>query len=382
MPAFKETWNYDATGNWLQFNKNGTVENRTHNTANETQTICTHDRNGNMSVMPGLRGVYDAWNRMVEVRNASNVLLATYGYNGLNQRVRKTVGNVVTTSFFNREWQELESTTSNTTSVYVWGQRYIDDLLYRDKGQERLYALADPNWNVVAITNAVGAVQERIRYDGFGKITWQDANFATKGSSGFAWNRTFTGQVLDAESGLMLYRNRFYHTGLGRFVHRDPIGYEAGDVSLYRYVGNQPDGWLDPMGLRTWGEWARQTWDAVCKANDAISGMPGVPCVCALAGAADIFNVATAIPYAKLIDGIDCACNASTTLKKFCDGKGSALGFLAATALDCLSSFSGGAGDMFIDILTQAAQNDFNRQDEGRGPGETWLTDILCKCSW
>ena len=46
----------------------------------------------------------------------------------------------------------------------------------------------------------------------------------------------------------MLYRNRFYHTGLGRFVQRDPIGYRAGDVSLYRYVENVPITYFDPFG--------------------------------------------------------------------------------------------------------------------------------------
>jgi len=56
-----------------------------------------------MTVMPGLTCKYDAWNRLVEV--GSNI---RYDYNGLNQRVRKTVNGVTTTSFFNSQWQELE----------------------------------------------------------------------------------------------------------------------------------------------------------------------------------------------------------------------------------------------------------------------------------
>ena len=248
---FTESWNYDGTGNWLQYNRSGTVENRTHNKSNEVQTSCTHDRNGNMTVMPGLKGKYDAWNRLVEVRNSSDSLLATYGYNGLNHRVKKTVGSVVTTSHFNQQWQELESITSGQVTSYVWGTRYIDDLVLREKGNERLYALADPNWNVVAVVDATGTVQERMKYDAFGKITWLDSAFATKANSGFVWSRTFTGQVLDSETGLMLYRNRYYHTGLGRFVKRDPIGYWAGDTSLYRYVGNKTTTFLDPIGFET-----------------------------------------------------------------------------------------------------------------------------------
>lgn len=50
----------------------------------------------------------------------------------------------------------------------------------------------------------------------------------------------------------MYYRNRMYLSELGRFVSRDPIGYEAGDVSLYRYVGNSPLMHGDPSGLVGW----------------------------------------------------------------------------------------------------------------------------------
>jgi RHS repeat-associated protein len=176
-----------------------------------------------------------------------------YDYNGLNQRVRKTVGGVTTTSFYNSNWQELESqepgALASGLTVFIWGKRYIDDLILREKGQEKLYALADPNWNVVALTNTSGTVVERMKYDGFGKITWMNAAFTTIANSAYAWNRTFTGQVLDSETGLMLYRNRYYHTGLGRFVSRDPIGYYGGDINLMRYVGNRTTNWLDIFGL-------------------------------------------------------------------------------------------------------------------------------------
>ena len=251
--SFTETWDYDGTGNWLSYNKNGSIENRTHNSANEIQVTCTHDRNGNMTVMPGLKGKYDAWNRLVQVKDASDSLLATYSYNGLNQRVKKTIGGVVTKSFFNEKWQELEAqepgAQASGLTTYIWGVRYIDDLVCRDKSSERLYALSDPNWNVVATCDSTGTVQERMCYDAFGKVSWFDAAFASKGASTYDWNRTFTGQVFDSETSLMLYRNRYYHTGLGRFVQRDPIGYRAKDTSLYRYIINRVMFATDPLGL-------------------------------------------------------------------------------------------------------------------------------------
>ncbi|MDR1479482.1 MAG: RHS repeat-associated core domain-containing protein, partial [Planctomycetaceae bacterium] len=244
-----ESWNFDKTGNWSQYTKNGTVENRTHNAANELQGIAAHDANGNMILMPGLKGKYDAWNRLVEVRDTSDNLVAQYEYNGLNQRIKKTVNGVVTKSFFNENWQELESQTGNEITSYVWGIRYIDDLVLREKGSEILYSLADPNWNVIAICDPTGNIQERYTYDAFGKQNICDANFNAKTTTDFNWNRTFTGQVLDSETGLMLYRNRFYHVGLGRFVNRDPIGYEGGDENLYRYVFNSAINLFDEYGL-------------------------------------------------------------------------------------------------------------------------------------
>ena len=43
-------------------------------------------------------------------------------------------------------------------------------------------------------------------------------------------------------------RARYYDPALGRFVSRDPIGYRAGDPSLYRYVKNSPTFATDPSG--------------------------------------------------------------------------------------------------------------------------------------
>jgi len=81
-------------------------------------------------------------------------------------------------------------------------------------------------------------------------MTWLNASFGVKANSDFAWSRTFTGQLLDSESALMLYRNRHYHSGLGRFISRDPIGDRARDVSLYRYLLNSSYNSTDAHGLQ------------------------------------------------------------------------------------------------------------------------------------
>ncbi|MDR0610275.1 MAG: hypothetical protein LBG58_09215 [Planctomycetaceae bacterium] len=55
---------------------------------------------------------------------------------------------MVIKSFFNENWQEVESQTGSEITSYIWGLRYIDDLVLREKGIEKLYSLTDPNWNV------------------------------------------------------------------------------------------------------------------------------------------------------------------------------------------------------------------------------------------
>jgi RHS repeat-associated protein len=61
----------------------------------------------------------------------------------------------------------------------------------------------------------------------------------------------YTGREWIQEVGLYDYRNRVYSPELGRFLQTDPIRFEAGDVNIYRYVGNSPLDWVDPEGLMT-----------------------------------------------------------------------------------------------------------------------------------
>ncbi len=44
-------------------------------------------------------------------------------------------------------------------------------------------------------------------------------------------------------------RHRDYSPTLGRFIERDPIGFETGDNNWYRFVANGPTGKTDPSGL-------------------------------------------------------------------------------------------------------------------------------------
>jgi RHS repeat-associated protein len=56
----------------------------------------------------------------------------------------------------------------------------------------------------------------------------------------------------DSETGLYDFRNRFYDPDKGRWLNLDPIGFDAGDSNLYRYVYDTPVNAVDPTGLWSW----------------------------------------------------------------------------------------------------------------------------------
>ncbi|NBT25804.1 MAG: hypothetical protein EBT09_04480, partial [Actinobacteria bacterium] len=63
------------------------------------------------------------------------------------------------------------------------------------------------------------------------------------------WSHLFQGLKLTDVTGLAYVRHRDYSPTLGRFIERDPIGFEAGDNNWYRFVANGPTIAVDPTGL-------------------------------------------------------------------------------------------------------------------------------------
>ncbi len=59
----------------------------------------------------------------------------------------------------------------------------------------------------------------------------------------------YTGRMFDEISGLQNNLNRWYDPKVARWLSEDPIGFEAGDANLYRYVGNASTLAVDPDGL-------------------------------------------------------------------------------------------------------------------------------------
>lgn len=88
--------------------------------------------------------------------------------------------------------------------------------------------------SVTHLTGWAGEVIEKYGYDAFGTPT-------TTYTSGVFNNRfKFTGREHQPTFGIYEYRNRAYHSGLGRFLSEDPIGFAAGDTNMFRYCGGDP----------------------------------------------------------------------------------------------------------------------------------------------
>ena len=148
---------------------------------------------------------HDAWNRLVGVRrtsihNTTSERFVEYHYNGLHQRIAKRLDTSEPNAsgygefdrqhkyFYTAAWQIAEELIDNNwaemgpgnidqTIRYVWGIRYIDDIILRSshslggidpEGNYRHYHLTDHQFSTVALIDNSAKLLERVTYDAYG----------------------------------------------------------------------------------------------------------------------------------------------------------------------------------------------------------------------
>ncbi len=80
----------------------------------------------------------------------------------------------------------------------------------------------------------------------------------------------FQGGYLDSNSGLYQFGARWFDSGTGGWISRDPLGLLP-DSDPYRFVCNSPNNWTDPSGMAPDGEgWAlRRSNQLIFQGRDA-----------------------------------------------------------------------------------------------------------------
>ena len=126
----------------------------------------------------------------------------------------------------------------------------VDTALVRQSsGGTISWYLPDRLGTIRDLVNNAGAIIDHVDYSAFG--TALDESSPSNGDRMMG----FAGMERDTVTGLNLAVHRVENPTMGRWMSRDPLGFNAWDADLYRYVGNEPTGALDPSGLLREGFW-------------------------------------------------------------------------------------------------------------------------------
>jgi RHS repeat-associated protein len=198
------------------------------------------------------------------VKDSGGTTIQEAKYDALGRRIEVHNPSAGTTTrfYYTRQKQIIETTDGSDTvqKVFVWGN-YIDELiLYEDvagvgdssSAGDEFFALRHHNYNVVALVDDTGTVQERYDYNPFGERMVLDADFSddSDGNSDFGLKIGHQGLYHDTVTGLIYNRARVLNPALGRLMQRDPLGYVDG-MSLYGYLKSNPLKYRDPRGTNT-----------------------------------------------------------------------------------------------------------------------------------
>jgi RHS repeat-associated protein len=124
-------------------------------------------------------------------------------------------------------------------------------------------------YSVTAITTSAGAISERYAYTAYGQPTILNASGTPLSPQTSTLNSrySYTGREWDATLGVHHFRARWMSPGAGRFLGRDPIGYEGSPYHLYELFDSKPLITRDPSGERSYvdpPEEKKSIWQILC----------------------------------------------------------------------------------------------------------------------
>ncbi|XXY14092.1 RHS repeat-associated core domain-containing protein [Sorangium sp. So ce216] len=213
-----------------------------------------YDAVGNQTTRPGGTTVrYTPFDLPERITQGASTI--TFGYDGDQQRIRKTTPEKETLYFgdlYERVTAAAPGTVEHRYNVHS-PERLVAIVTRGGPDDGTRYVHVDHLGSVDALTDEDGDVIERRSYDPFGQRrnpVWGErapASFASETTQGF------TGHESDDELGLVNMKGRIYDPRIGRFLTTDPI------VSIpsfgqswnpYSYVLNNPLAYVDPGGFQ------------------------------------------------------------------------------------------------------------------------------------
>jgi RHS repeat-associated protein len=205
-------WSYTYTAN-------GDLQSKT-DTSNGQVTNYTYDAQGNL--------------RHVGLPDGRSI---DYVIDSENRRVAKKInGAVVRKWIYEGRLKPVAEFDGSGTLL----ARYLDGVTVKGSTSYRVVAdhLGAPR---LLVNSTTGAVGQRLDLDEWGRVTADSGvGFQVFG---------FAGGIYDPDTGLVRFGARDYDPVVGRWTSKDPIRFESGESSLYRYVGNDPTNRTDPAGL-------------------------------------------------------------------------------------------------------------------------------------
>jgi len=304
--SLSQSWNLTAVGDWTSVTTNGTAQSRTHGPTHELltaggQNVAT-DVKGNITTLPAnlrpagattaMNLTWDSDNKLRSADiDANGTADVNFQYDALGRRVARTGtgGSVV---FVQMDQQTIADypvggAATTPTFRYVYAS-YIDEPVVR-KGPTSTSTLhfyhRNHQYSVTAITTSTGGIAERYAYTAYGQPTILNASGTVISATTLSNRYSYTGREWDATLGLHHFRARWMSPGAGRFLGRDPIGYEGSPNSLYAYVRARSLISMDPKGLYQiadcvpdyYVEPPDQPWQGQCNIKVRCHGVPYLP---------------------------------------------------------------------------------------------------------
>ncbi|MFN9642508.1 MAG: RHS repeat domain-containing protein [Pirellula sp.] len=133
---------------------------------------------------------------------------------------------------------------------------------------------SNQQYSITAITTSSGAIAERYAYSAYGEPTILNASGSVLAMSAINNRYSYTGREWDATVGLHHFRARWMSPRTGRFLKRDPIGYDGSEWGLYEYVDSSALDRVDPHGKQA-VNCAQLEWNCLSTADSNDSWCKG-----------------------------------------------------------------------------------------------------------